>query len=265
MTQFFQIFCKTHLHAGSGDSNYGVIDKLVQRDPANKLPCIYASSLKGAFREFYKSEPRTISDDDIFGGGEAAKGKIIFHQAHLLSIPVRSNQFPYFNLVAPVVIDELIDYLQLLQQPQNTQLITELTALKNCMLINNAVVFGIPVNNLKIEDYESANIVSNTAVLSDTLKQLFGNRIALVDDTRFLDLVSDYHLPVIARNCLENGQSSNLWYEQIIPRASRFFFAVSDNAGESCPDFFNLFNDNQLVQIGANATIGYGLCEISKL
>jgi CRISPR-associated protein Cmr4 len=44
----YLIHCKTNLHAGSGDTNYGIIDKMVQRDPVTELPCIYSSSLKGS-------------------------------------------------------------------------------------------------------------------------------------------------------------------------------------------------------------------------
>jgi CRISPR-associated protein Cmr4 len=37
--------CITHLHAGSDDTGIGIIDKMVQRDPATGLPCVHASSL----------------------------------------------------------------------------------------------------------------------------------------------------------------------------------------------------------------------------
>ena len=51
--QCFKITAKTNMHVGSGDTNYGIIDKLVQRDVLSNLPMIHSSSLKGALREFF--------------------------------------------------------------------------------------------------------------------------------------------------------------------------------------------------------------------
>lgn len=54
-TDIYAIRCITNLHAGSGDATYGVIDKLVQRDPITNYPGIYAPSIKGAIREHFTS------------------------------------------------------------------------------------------------------------------------------------------------------------------------------------------------------------------
>ena len=44
---------KTNLHAGSGDTNFGIVDKQVQRDSISNLPIINSSSLKGAIRDHF--------------------------------------------------------------------------------------------------------------------------------------------------------------------------------------------------------------------
>jgi CRISPR-associated protein Cmr4 len=262
MTQFFSINCRTHLHVGSGDSNYGVIDKLVQRDPANQSPCIFASSLKGAFREYFKEVKGVTLTEDIFGKDE--RSKIIFHQAFIISIPARSNQYPYFSLTAPMAIDELKDQIELLGKPNDINLINDLAAFKTQMQQGKAIVFNKATTNLKIEDFDGDALVNNTTyTIPDWITALFGERIVLVNDADYIEMCSDYRLPVIARNNLENGQSKNLWYEQIIPRESRFFFAVSTLPNEACKEFFQEFISNKTIQIGANATIGYGVCTIS--
>ena len=47
------IVAKTSLHVGNENtSNYGLIDKAVQRDAVTGLPCINSSSLKGAINEY---------------------------------------------------------------------------------------------------------------------------------------------------------------------------------------------------------------------
>jgi CRISPR-associated protein Cmr4 len=62
----YLIECLSNLHVGSGDANYDVIDKKVQRDPVTNLPCIHSSGIKGAFREYF---------DQIFPKVTHANGK----------------------------------------------------------------------------------------------------------------------------------------------------------------------------------------------
>jgi CRISPR-associated protein Cmr4 len=70
-------------------------------------------------------------------------------------------------------------------------------------------------------------------------------------------------LPVIARNHLNNGKSTNLWYEEIVPREGRFVFGlIGDDSSEA--EFENTVK-KATVQIGGNATVGYGFTEIRKL
>lgn len=264
MTTILKVICKSHLHAGSGDSNYGVIDKLVQRDPTSTLPCIYSSSLKGAMREYWDEKLKKSADANIIFGYQD-KGAVIFHQASIVSIPARSNLFPFFNVTSPMAIDSIFDLSKFLGIDMNLKELEQLKALKQ---EGKIIVFGNNIQNMTIEDYEGNSIVNNAAfTISDSLKSLLGEHIALVDDSHFKELCSDYNLPVIARNHLENGQSNNLWYEQIVPRESHFIFAVSVTPGKEkeAEILFNTMENEQLVQIGGNATIGYGQCLISKV
>lgn len=106
------------------------------------------------------------------------------------------------------------------------------------MFIEKAKLFGITIN-------------------SEELKSKFG--YSIIDDKEFEELCSDDNLPIIARNCLENGTSSNLWYEQILP-AETVFYTLIDSKG--CNLLFEKLNKEEcFVQIGANATIGYGYCK----
>lgn len=81
-----------------------------------------------------------------------------------------------------------------------------------------------------------------------------------VNNDKFKELCSDDNLPIIARNCLENGESVNLWYEQVLPSHSILATIFQTNA-ENDLDCLN----GKIVQIGANATIGYGYCKFIKL
>jgi Uncharacterized protein predicted to be involved in DNA repair (RAMP superfamily) len=76
----------------------------------------------------------------------------------------------------------------------------------------------------------------------------------------FTQLCSDDDLPIIARNVLENGESKNLWYEQVIPAETIFYTFIQSPSGVLENEL-----DDKIVQIGANATIGYGYCKFTKL
>jgi CRISPR-associated protein Cmr4 len=78
----------------------------------------------------------------------------------------------------------------------------------------------------------------------------------------FREICDDYHLPLIARNCLENGRSTNLWHEQVVPRESRFYFFLLKPHHSK----YELeFKKGDPVQIGGNASIGYGFTQIEKV
>ena len=79
-------------------------------------------------------------------------------------------------------------------------------------------------------------------------------------DEQFAEKCSNYNLPIIARNVLENGESKNLWYEQVLP-SETVLYTIIQEEGEELKNAL----DGKLVQIGANATIGYGYCEFKLI
>lgn len=268
MTTIFKIVNKTHMHAGSGDSNFGVIDKLIQRDPTDHLPCIYASSLKGACREYWEQYQKNKTEAELIFGKDD-KGALIFHQAHLLSIPQRSNKLPYFNVSAKSAIDNLIYSMELCGNTYNP--ILEKLRLIVAPNLGQIHVYKNHSRDLKIEDFEGQSVVDKQVAYDIDIANILGENYCVVSDADYTKICSDYSLPVIARNNLENGQSKNLWYEQILPRESRLFFAVTQtplsesNKVEAVKNFVSEFESPKQIQIGANATIGYGQCSISKL
>lgn len=264
----YLINCLTNLHAGSGDTNYGIIDKMIQRDPVTKLPTIYASSLKGAFREYFKHGPEKESLRnsiiDIFGAevkdddNDNSKGNTIFHEAQLIGIPVRSNQRPFFIATSKETLNRWLIKAKLLGLSSRlSAIVAEIASLPE---INKGEpkIIGEAISGLDIEDYENVGAVQNAS--SELIKYL-GNNILLMHDDDLKESCSDYSLPVIARNNLENGESKNLWYEQIVPHESRFVFLTLDLS----TDKFSSHIHNKVVQIGANSSLGYGYCLISKL
>ena len=267
-SQVYIITCKTNMHAGSGSADQGVIDNLVQRDHTEKIPCIYASSLKGALREYFEDCVNADNDvvKDIFGGkgSDVGKGNVIFHDALLLSIPLRSNREAFFNATCPLLIERMINFMGTFGI-KNDKLEHFLKIIKNAG--EKPFIFNYSKNDLQVEWFEQFEFMKD-----DKMSGLLGDKFIVTSNDDFKLLVEDYNLPVIARNQLENGVSKNLFYEQIMPRETQFFFIINQyvehNGGYNAIDGFKkqmIASINELpVQIGANASIGYGYCNITS-
>jgi len=259
-TDAYLITCLTNMHAGSGDSNYGVIDNLVQRDPLNEIPIVNSSSLKGALREFFKD--KWGENDDklnwVFGpdpsrnsSSQSNIGNYRFFEATLLVLPVRSNLKPFFRGTAKFLLEDInlkakalgLDKFNI--DPMNGTDVTKESAV---------VETG---NSCNIEDVNAIDGLT----INTNIKNNLGENIALFHTDDFKELSK--RLPVIARNQLVNGESKNLWYEEVVPRESRFVFFVS-KTDQYADDFDKAFKD-KLIQIGANASIGYGFTNIQKI
>ena len=215
-TYLWQITAKTNLHVGNENStSYGIIDKAVQRDALTGLPCINASSLKGAINEFCCSEGMTSDDRKrIFGSdkkgdkNDFTKGQAVFYDAQILFLPVQDEEKLYKYISSKEVLDILQDRLSL---------------------------FSIKVEKDKFN---------------------LNRELTKLENKDFSIACNDQNLPIIARNILENGISKNLWYEQVVP-AETVFYAIIQEEGDT---LYNAIN-GKIIQIGANATIGYGYCK----
>jgi len=270
----YLIRCITNLHAGSGKNDYGAIDNLVQRDAATGFPCIFDSSIKGALREFFESGLPLRNQDLInyYFGEESndenlsKRGNYLFHQAQLLSVPIRSNIDPYFLVTCPLIMKETAERLQFFNE-DHTVLVNALNAIAAFFeLLPDLAAYTGQYNRGCCLEEEDLLITSSITLneKAQEIKELFGNGadFVIVKNSQFSNLVDNMHLPVIARNKLVNGISKNLWYEQLIARESRFLLFIL--TPEVTNNYFDAFNEavtTRLVQVGANATVGYGQCK----
>lgn len=258
--KLFHITAITNLHVGSGKENIGVVDNLIQRDVITNLPIIHSSSLKGALLEHCKHEichdnkNNSNNEDpikDIFGS-ESSAGKYRFFDAHLLAIPVRSNKTPYLMATCPSVIKQYLKTAKLFG-------ITDID-----LEFPKPIVFSKDLSDARIEDLGDNLTIFSDSEFGNKFQKLIGPNapVVVVSDKDFATLCDDNHLPVIARNHLDNGESKNLWYEQVLPRCSVLYFPlIADN--KHFEEFTKALNN--LVQIGANASVGYGFCEIKDV
>lgn len=270
-TQAYILRCLSPLHAGSGDNNHGVIDNQVQRDQQTGYPIINSSSLKGALREHFDQLVREqkVSQslvNDIFGapinkGKDQANltsaGKVTFDQSFLLSMPVRSDVVPSISVTTPHILHSLVERLDLFDAPKAEE-VKKLLALFIGMIEQQGPIVPLVVNDRLQQGAILEELDFKTELLSypkaTEVEKLVGEPFALMRHTEYQQITQD--LPVIARNELINGVSNNLWYEEIVPRESRFFTIIS--GPKELVDQFDALISKQVVQAGANASIGYG-------
>lgn len=258
---------KTNLHVGSEGTNFGIVDKEVQRDTITNLPVINASSLKGSLRDHFddliKEETTSKEFIKLFGDGEN-QGLIKFIDAKLLFLPLRSNKKPFYHVTSLATLKEAKDFLK--NFDINLQWDNINTNDKSVVIGNESAV---------VEDVECSSLQADFS----KLKEIFGiKNLAIFNDEDFNEAVSN--LPVIARNSLEG--SGNLWYEEVVPRESIFYTVLNyynnfndtgaDKRGKTDKTVFdrqiNKFDEKLLsdhIQIGANASIGYGICNFTLL
>jgi CRISPR-associated protein Cmr4 len=254
----FRVKCLTNLHVGNGESNYSIIDNEVERDPIIGEPVIFSSGVKGALREHCESSLDKNAVVDIFGspiGGDRS-GSYKFFQASLLGRPLRvsGGDRSYILASTPEMICGYLDFL-------------------------TGIGFaGLPVAPIKSElaqttPAELTNFIS--AIPGVTAIEGVPSPSRALPETGFLfsgqpfaltSSLAPYDLPVLARNQLNHqGISENLWYEEIVPHQSVFFFTVL--APDNDPHFadFQKSITEKAVQFGGNASIGYGFTAIEEV
>lgn len=282
--RLYIITAKTNMHVGSGETALGLIDNRVQRDVVSRLPNINASGLKGALREYHnfiwkdkesgQKDIETIFGTDSFAmkdqpqdKKEHKAGQFRFFNANLLSLPVRSNVRPYFHATSPEVLGELLDNMDTFGFVPPNGLKDNLNALITAYKTQGepapAWIFSEETGDVVLEDHDIKveKKVLDTIDLKPVIA-LTGASLVLMNHKKFKEICGDYYLPLIARNNLENGRSKNLWHEQVVPRESRFYFTLLKPGKNGSADLE--FKENQPVQIGGNASIGYGFTIIKE-
>jgi len=272
--KFYLIRAVSNLHPGAGDASFGLVDKLVQRDVVTELPTMFASTIKGAMRELFAAN-NLAGETEIFGsdnkGGanaELTQGGYHFYDAKLLALPIRSSHDLYYLATCPALIQEFLDDLKRFgHQPMGYKTLQKLAAMK--------VKKGTPYyftpeldGMLYLEDLSASPAPAGefypTAEEIGGLDTLYGRRLALLHVEDFAERCEE--LPTLARNSLNNGISENLWYEEIVPRETRFYCPIAHPSGKTEQLFATIENQFRgQVQIGANATVGQGLTVWTRL
>lgn len=250
IAHLYKLTCITNMHVGNGEVNYSIIDNEVQRDPVLGTPMIFSSSVKGALRSHMTPLVEEDTIRKIFGGDKnnMTMGEYKFFSANMISRPLRVScgESPYVNATSKTIISNHLS----LMQDLGIKIYKEENKLPE---IEDEKKY---CSSLNIDEIEGEQV--KVCCPNELLKKIIGENWALTNNETLLDIP----LPVIARNELNNGKSNNLWYEEIVPHKSIFYFVILTPSTE------NLLDERingQIVQFGANASVGYGYSKVEKV
>lgn len=254
-TVFYKIKCITNMHAGTGEANYSIVDREVEKDEVTGYPVIHSSGLKGALRIAYIHTEGEEAAKEIFGaegdGRGGYPGSHKFLDAMLISRPMRvykSSKCPFLPTVSITSVNQYLERLSVFgKNHYGIEKLPDIDFGENLFLTNmeeEALVEGEPTGKL------GGKALEQLEKLSDVL----GDKFAVAKT------FDGYDLPIFSRTRLKDGKTgTRFWYEEAVPHESVFFFGVL------CPDDVEEMNMPSVVQIGGNTSTGCGFVKITKL
>ncbi|NUO10018.1 MAG: type III-B CRISPR module RAMP protein Cmr4 [Candidatus Brocadia sp.] len=266
----FTFYTLTPLHAGAGDSA-AAIDLPVQRERHTEYPVVYSSGIKGSLRYFFECNDTLKSHvNEIFGkenDESGGSGKVIFTDAKILLFPVRSSEGVFKLVTSPFVLNRLQQDLALLDIPPQ-KIGLNLSVCKGLTFDSNYNEKRILLEDFPIElktDTTAPELLKKLTVNHFFEEDILKSRLIIVSDDVFKTLVTTA-TQIIARNVLDNDtkKSDNLWYEEVVP-PDALFYTIMKPAFKGNTAITNLESgiNGQVLQIGGNETIGYGLVRMS--
>ncbi len=273
----------TGLHPGGGAA-IGVVDLPVQRERHTQWPVVAGASLKGVLRDACRSRP---DDDEWLAafGPETERasdfaGALAFTDARLFAFPVRSLRGVFAWVTCPAVLDRLRRDARLLVGNENPppEPPRPVRGEAACPTQSDNLIDG----RLLLEEFEFRRSGDDGGVaewLADhairesdgaTAERLARNLIVLDDDdfTHFARHATE----VIARVGLDyerkTAKEGALFYEEFLPPETLFYAVVlatpsrHPETTRDAADMLRFLRERTpaVVQIGADQTIGKGLC-----
>lgn len=254
-TLTFSLFTRTPLHVGCG-SSVGVVDLPVLRERATGFPTVPGSALKGVLRDLF-TDPQT---QNLLFGEQNGRGKILVGEARLVAFPVRSAKGGFAWLTSPLTLARIgIDCPAVGEDA--------VLAPEGLVAIENDVV---------LEEYRLKRTGDLPENLKAALKPLCGHTLWQGSLDNRLVVVSDTVLTHFAQNACEiayhnriddeTGTVANgaLFAQENVPSETLFVGQLmADEPALLTQLQEQLTKENNLLQVGADATTGLGWCTIT--
>jgi CRISPR-associated protein Cmr4 len=274
----------TGLHAGTGTA-LGVVDLPVQRERHTGWPNVPASSLKGVLRDNFRRRDgaQTVR---IFGppSEEAEKhaGALALTDARLLFFPLRSLRGTFAWVTCRPVLDRFVRDAGLAGAPIASVLPGEPGKDAATIVPDSPLIAG--AGSIALEEFEFkanpdprlATLVTelaNRAIADEPTRLRLPKNVALLHQDDFNHFVQ-HSTEVVARIGLDHERKTvkrgALFYEEFVPPESVFYSVLfmgdaRDAAdGPRSRELLKFFGDGlpNTLQIGADETIGRGLCSV---
>lgn len=261
-TEIIGLLAETYIHPGTGQSA-GAIDLPVARERVTQYPFIPGSSIKGALRD--ASRGNGLDTDRLFGQQENA-GQLLISDARLLLLPVRSLTSPYVWLTCPYLIER---FRRDMERAGKGGALPKVAPSGD----DNALAAG--AGDLFLEERmfalegkhpEELTAAIGALIPHDDARTRLSNQLAVVTDKAFA-WFAQYALPVQARNCLDDGTKTKLWYEEALPPDTLMYFVVGERerADGAAGKIAAHLVGRRYLQAGGNETVGQGWFAVRRV
>lgn len=240
---FLQAMTPIHMGVGEGPRD---INLPTARERVTNYPVVYGSSVKGVLRDYavemQENPKKNRKLFSVFGPdserASEARGGIIFTDAQLLALPVRSMETVFAWVTCPLVLRRLVRDLTQCDSPEIKTLLKETEALLSqepgadsaFITAESKLSEG---DEVMLEDYiftkkDSAELTTWVKTISETLGPkgdgaFFKERFALIPDKIF-SYFATYGTEIRTRVRIEDktgtAASSGPWSEEYLPAES---------------------------------------------
>ena len=266
------IFTRTPLHVGAGNS-VGVVDSPIQRERHTKIPIIPGSSLKGVLSDFWNDEKfdRTEEGKAIFGNDSnknASAGNLLVGEARVLAFPVRSAKGAFAWITCPLVlarykrdnasVDFKLDKFDGLGEDQ-------CFGAEDVLLKDNVILEEYKFNSKGLSE-DIASVLKN--IMNDEVWKSIETRLVIVSDEIF-SYFCENACEVVSRIKIDDktGVTAKgaLFNQEQCPSETMFYAVMGEQKDKGSLQALadKLKEENNIIQVGANETIGLGYCSIS--
>ncbi|MDF0589659.1 type III-B CRISPR module RAMP protein Cmr4 [Methanotrichaceae archaeon Mx] len=277
----------TPLHVGSG-KGVGFIDMPIIREKVTSWPLVPGSAVKGVMRDNFhqtKDDERKAFENLInaaFGrpeddSGNANSGSLIFTDARIVCLPIRSLYGTFAFVSSPMVLERLkrdlvaAEYKEIPQIPEPIEN-EALHAPGSRLAIDNKIFFEDLDFTAKQDDDKTnkwAELLAGAVFAKDSRWQsIFKERFVIVSDNSF-NFLSETGTEVASHIRIEDDRKivakGALWYEEALPVETilagivwcdRVYGGNDINQNKILSTFCS---DSVLeLQIGGKATVGKG-------
>lgn len=284
-TALLFIHALSGLHPGSGTA-LGHVDLPVARERHTRWPLIPASTLKGVLRDACR--PSGPSRDEwlaVFGpepdNAEAHAGALSLTDARILAFPVRSLKGVFAWVTCPAVLHRLNRDLGLVKDGASLAGIPSLSEGEAACAAQSPLL--IDGERLVLEEFDFtrtgeadavAKWIAEHAVSGEETKNVKAHLIVADDEAfgHFVQFATEVTARIALAHDTKTVKPGALFYEEFLPAETLFYslvFAepsrrkdIKMSAAEVVAWVEQGLRLPQTLQIGADETIGKGLCAV---